>query len=121
MYGALPDKLKGTVDLITGHIPYVPLGEMEDLPSEVKDHEPVFTLTDHSEDGLGLIKHAIDGAHEWLKPGGWILLEMSDDTAEMVQSFFPPAGFERATIAGDEDELSVVVEARMQGSRKASR
>jgi release factor glutamine methyltransferase len=121
MYGALPDKLKGTVDLITGHIPYVPLGEMEDLPSEVKDHEPVFTLTDHSEDGLGLIKHAIDGAFEWLRPGGWILLEMSDDTAEMVQSFFPPAGFERATIAGDEDELSVVVEARMQGSRKASR
>jgi release factor glutamine methyltransferase len=121
MYGALPEKLKGTVDVITGHIPYVPLGEMDDLPSEVKDHEPIFTLTDHSEDGLGLIKHAIDGAHEWLKPGGWILLEMADDTAEMVQRFFVPAGLERSTIASDDDGLSVIVEARIRGSKRPSR
>ena len=121
MYGALPDKLKGTVDVITGHIPYVPLGEMDDLPAEVKDHEPVFTLTDNSEDGLGLIKHAIDGAREWLKPGGWLLLEMSDDTAEMVQRFYPPAGLERASVVGDEDELSVIVESRIQASKKGSR
>ncbi len=121
MYGALPERLRGEVDAITGHIPYVPLGEMDDLPSEVKDHEPIFTLTDHSEDGLSLIKHAVDGAHEWLKPGGWLLLEMSDDTAEMVQPFFPPAGLERATVVGDEDELSVVVEARMRGSKRLPR
>ncbi|MEA2451358.1 MAG: release factor glutamine methyltransferase [Actinomycetota bacterium] len=121
MYGALPDRLKGKVDVITGHVPYVPLGELDDLPSEVKDHEPVFTLTDHSDDGLSLIKHAIDGSVDLLKPGGWLLLEMSDDTAPLIKKSVKRAGLEDYHVATDDDGLSVVVEARMPGSRRGSR
>lgn len=121
MYGALPLDLQGKVDVITGHAPYVPIGELDDLPSEVKDHEPVFTLTDHSEDGLGLIKQAIKGSVELLKPGGWLLLEMSDDTAAMVKRFVRKVGLEDFHVASDEDDLSVVVEARMPGPKKAAR
>ena len=121
MYGALPARLRGRVDLITGHVPYVPLGELEDLPAEVKDHEPVHTLTDNTADGLSLIKHAVDEGAAWLKPGGWLLLEMSDDTAPKAKRFIKRAGYEEPTVATDEDDLSVVVEARMPASKRAAR
>lgn len=121
MYGALPDDLKGKVDVITGHVPYVPLGELDDLPDEVKNHEPVFTLTDHSDDGLSLLIHAIEGSVELLKPGGWLLLEMSDDTADLIRDDVARMGLRDLNVASDDDGLSVVVEARMPGPKKASR
>lgn len=112
MYGALPRRLAGTVDLITGHVPYVSPGELEDLPSEVKEHEPLSTLSDLSDDGLGLVRHAITGAPQWLRPGGWLLLEISEDLGRKLERMCAKAGFEEIGIATDEDELSIVVEAR---------
>jgi release factor glutamine methyltransferase len=112
MYGSLPQRLLAAVDVITGHIPYVPRDELEDLPSEVREHEPLFTLTDLSDDGLGLMRHAVSGAAMWLKPGGWLLLEMSDDLPAKVKRMCRRAGFETIGVASDHDHLSVVVEAR---------
>ena len=43
-----------SVDVITLHPPYVASGEIEDLPDEIREWEPVHTLTDRSDDGLGL-------------------------------------------------------------------
>lgn len=121
MYGALPKELHGRVDVITGHVPYVPRGELDDLPVEVKDHEPIFTLTDHSDDGLGLIWRALNEGPEWLKPGGWILLEMSDDTVREAKRLCRQTDLEEVSIASDDDGLSVVLEARMPPSRKGAR
>ncbi len=113
MYASLPAKLKGKVDLITGHIPYVPPDEIDDLPAEVKDHEPLFTLSDLSADGLGLIRAAVEQAPEWLAPGGWLLLEISDDLVKKVRRLCTKAGFEDKGVASDDDDLSVVVESRL--------
>ena len=112
MYGALPGNLKGSVDLITGHVPYVPLGELDDLPTEVRDYEPLHTLTDRSDDGLGLMRVAIAGAVEWLRPGGWLLLEVSDDLPDQLKTMIRDAGLELRGVASDDDDLSVVVEAQ---------
>jgi release factor glutamine methyltransferase len=121
MYGALPVRLEGTVDVITAHVPYVPSAELDDLPTEVKDFEPVFTLTDHSDDGLGLMLHAIEGAPRLLKPGGWLLLEMSDDLTGKVKKMCRAAGLTDFHVASDDDDLSVVVEARLPASGRAAR
>jgi release factor glutamine methyltransferase len=121
MYNSLPGRLKGSVDVITGHVPYVPLEEIEDLPSEVREHEPLFTLSDETEDGLVLMKRAVFEAPEWLRPGGWLLLEVSDDFGGKIRRLCRKAGLEDKGTASDEDELSVVVEARKSRSRKASR
>jgi release factor glutamine methyltransferase len=112
MYGGLPKRLRGEVDVITGHIPYVPAEEIDDLPTEVRGYEPVHTLTDHSPDGLGLIRRAAHEATEWLKPGGWLLMEVSTDLPKKVARICRRAGLHDVDEVTDEDGLSVVVEAR---------
>ena len=112
MYDGLPARLRGGVDLITGHVPYVPLGELDDLPAEVREFEPLYTLTDNSDDGLTLMRRAVADAVEWLRPGGWLLLEMSHDLPPRIRRLVKKAGLEDHGAASDEDDLSVVVEAR---------
>ena len=112
MYAPLPASLKGEIALITGHIPYVPSGELEDLPAEVREFEPHFTLSDSSDDGLSLIRKAAEEAPQWLRPGGWLLLEVSDDLAGVVRRICEEAGLEHQGVASDDDGLSIVVEAR---------
>ena len=112
MYEPLPEKLKGGVDVITGHVPYVPKGELDDLPTEVRGYEPIYTLTDESDDGLSLVRRAVAESVEWLKPGGWLLLEMSDDITDQTRGFAKAAGLSDEGVASDDDGLSVVVEAR---------
>jgi release factor glutamine methyltransferase len=121
MYDALPARLRWNVDLVTGHVPYVPLDEVEDLPAEVREFEPIYTLTDESFDGLGLMRRAVGESIEWLKPGGWLLLELSHDLPGKVRKLAKKAGLEDHGAARDEDDLSVVVEARKPDARKASR
>ena len=112
MYGSLPSKLRGSVDLIAGHVPYVPIDEIDDLPAEVIDHEPLSTLSDETDDGLVLMRRAIEEAPEWLKPGGWLLLEVSDDLTTVLRRMCRKAGLEDKGAHTDEDRLSMVVEAR---------
>lgn len=112
LFAPLPARLQDSVDLITGHIPYVALHELEDLPAEVIDHEPVFTLSDQSDDGMGLVSRAIIEAVPWLKPGGWLLLEIAEDLASKTRRMCRRAGLTDEGVATDEDGLSVVVEAQ---------
>ena len=112
LYKPLPQSVRGSIDLITAHVPYVPHGELDDLPAEVKDYEPLHTLTDQSVDGLDLMRATVAEAPEWLGPRGWLLLEMSDDMASKAQRLCRRAGLVDVRVAHDVDKLSVVVEAR---------
>lgn len=112
MYEPLPTKYHGDIDMILGHVPYVPAHEVDDLPDEVKVYEPVETLTDNSHDGLYLMRRAVMEGAELLKPGGWLLLEMSDDMVSKAKRLYRQAGFRDVETVTDEDELSVVVEAQ---------
>jgi len=91
-YAPLPREVVGAVDVITLHPPYVAKRELRELPDEVRRFEPVHTLTDRSADGLGLVERAVRGAGEWLRPGGWLLIEVSPDRAKAVARLMRRAG-----------------------------
>ena len=94
MFQPLPKGLRGKVDAITIHPPYVAKGELRDLPDEIKLFEPVHVLTDGSKEGMGLVEMTVAAAPEWLGPGGWLLIEVSPDRARAVMSVMRRGGLE---------------------------
>ena len=67
-------------DIIVSNPPYIPSDDIHDLAPEIRDHEPCRAL-DGGPDGLRDIQHLIRQAPEWLKPGGWLMLEIGYDQA----------------------------------------
>jgi release factor glutamine methyltransferase len=112
MYQALPRALTGKVDAISGFIPYIPPAEVRDMPSETREFEPLYSLTDMSHDGFGLLRRAILDAPQWLRTDGWLLLEIDEETAPKLLELCRQAGFDDASVGVDGPRLSVVVEAR---------
>lgn len=112
LYGSLPGRLRGRVDVITVHPPYVPKGEVKDLPFEIKGFEPDHVLTDFSEHGLGLVERGAEEGLEWLRPGGWMLVEVSPDRARAVKGVLQRAGYRDARSTMGWPEVTRVIVAR---------
>jgi release factor glutamine methyltransferase len=93
LFGPLPGRLAGRVDVVTFHPPYVGRQEVRTLPAEVLAFEPLESLTDHSPRGLGLIERTADEAWDWLRPGGWLLVEVSPDRSRSVAALLRHAGY----------------------------
>lgn len=93
MFAPLPRRLRGSVDVVAAHVPYVPRHELRDLPLEIRGFEPEHTLTDFTERGVTLAERAADEGVHWLRPGGWILLEVSPDFAREVRALLARAGY----------------------------
>ena len=93
-FDPLPRKIRGSVDVIVSHPPYVPTHEIPELPAELLNYEPVESLTDSSEDGLGFIRMLVTESREWLKPDGWLLLEVGPDVARPVRALLVRGGYD---------------------------
>lgn len=92
-FDALPRKLRGSLDVVVSHPPYVPTHEVPELPAELLDFEPVESLTDSSDDGLGFVRMLVRVSRDWLKPDGWLCLEIGPDLARSVRSLLVRAGY----------------------------
>jgi len=103
MLSKLPEKLQGKVDVFTCHPPYVAKSDMKRLPAEIKDFEPAVSLSDNSEDGLGLVHQLAEEATAWLRSGGWLLFEVSPDLARKVATILRHSGF--AAVKSERDSL----------------
>ena len=93
LFGPMPNDLRGGVDVVTLHPPYVAKSELRELPEEIRRFEPEHVLTDHSTDGLGLIGRTTVEARGWLRSGGWLLIEVSPDRARAVATVMRRAGY----------------------------
>jgi release factor glutamine methyltransferase len=111
LFEKVPRRLRGEVDVVTLHPPYVALPELDDLPGEIRDWEPRHTLTDNSADGLELVRRTADEAPRWLAPTGWLLVEVSPDRARAVKTVLSRAGFRdvRSTRGGELQVTRVIV------------
>jgi release factor glutamine methyltransferase len=79
--------LERKCDFIVSNPPYVSAHEWEELPDEIKDHEPREALV-AGESGLECVLELVRQAPEFLKPGGYLCLEIGWNQEEKVFSFF---------------------------------
>jgi release factor glutamine methyltransferase len=93
LFAPLPSGLTGGIDVITIHPPYVPRREVRTLPEEIMRFEPKESLTDDSPKGDRILRRVSSEAPAWLRPGGWLLIEVSPDRAREVASILRGAGF----------------------------
>ncbi|WP_188827233.1 putative protein N(5)-glutamine methyltransferase [Nocardia camponoti] len=107
LFAALPPHLRGHIDLLLANTPYVPTAHLAALPPEARDHEPPHAL-DGGIDGLAIFRRVIDGAVDWLAPGGRVLVEMSADQGELAADVITRAGM-RARIERSAEYYATVV------------
>lgn len=91
---------RGGVDFIAANLPYIPSGEIAGLPPEVHDWEPRGAI-DGGPDGLREVRRLIAAAPEWLKPGGFIALEISPEQAQEVRRILAAHDFVRIEVVND--------------------
>jgi release factor glutamine methyltransferase len=115
LFRPLPRTLARSVDVITIHPPYVGSRELRDLPDEIRHFEPKESLTDFSPMGMSLIQRVADEAPDWLRSGGWLLIEVSPDRARGVAATLRHAGFRDVRSTRGGIEVSRVVVGRRAG------
>ena len=71
----------GKFDLIVANLPYIPEGDRDQLPPNVRDYEPPEALF-AGPDGLAVIARAIAESPSYLKPGGRIFFELAPCNAQ---------------------------------------
>jgi release factor glutamine methyltransferase len=89
----LPERLYDGVDVMTIHPPYVGRALVRTLPAEIARFEPAHSLTDNSDDGLGLVRRLAAESPVFLRRGGWLLVEVSPDLARSVAAILRREGF----------------------------
>lgn len=95
-------------DLIVSNPPYITSDVVETLAAEVKDFDPRLAL-DGGPDGLAPYRIIAAQAADWLKPGGWVLVEIGHDQGASVSALLLEAGFETVSVTRDLNGLDRVV------------
>lgn len=91
LYAALPDALRGRVDVLACNAPYVPSDAIALMPPEARDHEHRVAL-DGGVEGLDVQARVAAGAPAWLAPGGALLVETSERQAPRTAALLRAAG-----------------------------
>lgn len=104
---ALPLSLLGSAAVIVANVPYVPSAAVALMPPESRDHEPRGTV-DGGADGLDLLRRVAAVAPTWLRPGGVLFSEVSQDQASAAAAAFTAAGLIAGLHHDDERETTAV-------------
>jgi len=111
----LPASLEGTADVLTAVPPYVPTDQLRFLPRDVQAHEPRSAL-DGGPDGTEVLAEIVRRSPRWLRPGGFLVLELGGDQADVVAPIARAAGFDEAQILRDAEDDPRGILARLAGS-----
>ncbi len=106
-----------TFELIVANPPYVAAGVLASLQPEVRDWEPEAALAAGSR-GLDIIERLVRQASSFLKPGGWLFLEIgADQKAAAYRLAAGPAGsvYDSVAVVSDWAGRPRVLQARKKG------
>ena len=101
MIDSLPRELEHRVDVLTAVAPYVPTDSLRLLPRDVQAFEPRLAL-DGGADGTDVLAEIARKSIRWLRPGGWLLLELGGDQADPVGKLLSELGFVGLDVMADE-------------------
>lgn len=99
VHSDLCEKLEGQFDLIVANLPYVPESEATGMARELS-HDPALALFSGA-DGMDLLRKFIPASVRFLKPGGWLALEIGYDQASQVRLCLEESGFTEIEIKKD--------------------
>jgi release factor glutamine methyltransferase len=111
-FAALPEHLRGKIDVVVSNPPYVAEGEAVDLPAEVRDWEPREALVAGPE-GLDALATIVAEAPGWLARPGALLCEMAPHQARAVTTMATRAGFTSVSVWPDLAGRDRILQARL--------
>ncbi|MCP4293779.1 MAG: peptide chain release factor N(5)-glutamine methyltransferase [bacterium] len=111
-FESIPSQLKGQVDLLVSNPPYVRRGDIDGLSVEVAQHDPREAL-DGGPDGLVFYKALAAEMARWVRPGGYIIVEIGDDQAQDVSDIFAASGGSDIQVIQDYSHRDRVVSAQI--------
>lgn len=79
------------IDLLLSNPPYIPSGELAGLSPEVRDFEPHRAL-DGGSDGLDFYRRIALEAPAYLRPGGWLVVEIGQGQDALVGKILEATG-----------------------------
>lgn len=110
LLGPIPEAVRGEVDLVVSNPPYVAREAYDSLPEEVKA-EPYDALVG----GTRFHRRLVSESPDWLRPGGWLVVEIGDDQGPEVRSVFE-AGLVEVEVLPDLAGRDRVVRGRLPGA-----
>ena len=114
LFEDVPDDVRGNLDVVVSNPPYVSESDVHRLGADVRDHEPREALFAGIE-GLLVVEAIVHEAREWLKPDGWLVLEIGYDQAGKVADVLGRLGYADVSASQDLTGRDRIVEARWPG------
>ncbi|MEN6371550.1 MAG: peptide chain release factor N(5)-glutamine methyltransferase [Armatimonadota bacterium] len=96
----LPEKVKGKLDAVVSNPPYIPSEEIDHLQPEITGYEPRGAL-DGGPDGMDYHRRILESSREWLKPGGWVHMEIGKGQGEAVSAYARELGYINTKVIND--------------------
>ena len=87
LFGALPTELYERVDLLVANPPYVAEADFEQLPIDVRDHDPRAALVAGPQ-GDEVLARIAEDAYWWMGTGGWLFCEIGETQTERALELF---------------------------------
>ncbi|HLR84269.1 MAG TPA: putative protein N(5)-glutamine methyltransferase, partial [Nocardioidaceae bacterium] len=108
LFDALPEVLRGRVDVVVANAPYVPTDAIATMPVEAREYEPLVAL-DGGADGVGIHRRIAARAIEWLAPRGHLIIETSERQAALTSEAFARHGLTATVVRADDVDGTAVV------------
>ena len=107
----VPRQLVGNVDVLVSNPPYLAAGELAACEPEIADWDPHEALVS-GPTGSEATDRLIDLARTWLRPGGWLLLELDSSRASATAGQARAAGLHDVEVLADLTGADRIVVAR---------
>ena len=115
----VPRALRGTIDVITAVVPYVPTAELAFLQRDTFTFESTLAY-DGGRDGTRLLRRAVRASARLLRPGGALLMELGGRQAVVLERIAESAGYGDMTVLIDEDGDTRGLEAVRQAAESTA-